>query len=276
MGDLGCDTAVQGDDGRYTATFSRDWEIWGPMGGYVAAVALRAAGAHSRFDRPASLVGHFLGVADFDEVELTTTTRRAASRAESIAVSMSQRGKPIFDALVWSVADGVAGLDHDRSHLGDVGPPEQYPTIAEHLARTGDESSPPYPFWNNFESRPLIWIDNWEEREPGEPVWESWERYIVEPDPGDLYLCAARLLVLVDVGSWPGVTRLHVDTKGLYAPSLDLAVQFHRIAPGSSPLFVRGESPSGADGLLGTHQQVWSRDRELLASGVSQLLCRPF
>ena len=132
---------------------------------------------------------------------------------------MSQRGNPIFDALVWSVADGVAGLDHDRSHLGDVGPPEQYPTIAEHLARTGDESSPPYPFWNNFESRPLIWIDNWEEREPGEPVWESWERYIVEPDPGDLYLCAARLLVLVDVGSWPGVTRLHVDTKGLYAPS---------------------------------------------------------
>ena len=97
----------------------------------------------------------------------------------------------------------------------------------------------------------------------------------VEPDPSDLYLCAARLLLLVDVGSWPGVTRLHVDTKGLYAPSLDLACQFHRIAPGVTPLFVRGESPSGADGLLGTHQQVWSPDRELLASGVSQLLCRP-
>ncbi|HEY5014616.1 MAG TPA: hypothetical protein VIK61_18165, partial [Acidimicrobiia bacterium] len=99
--------------------------------------------------------------------------------------------------------------------------------------------------------------------------------YVVEPDPSDLYLCAARLLVLVDVGSWPGVTRLHVDTKGLYAPSLDLACEFHRIAPGVAPLFVRGEAPSGADGLLGTHQQVWSPDRELLASGVSQLLCRP-
>jgi acyl-CoA thioesterase II len=275
MGDLGKDTAVRGGDGAYTANLSRDWEIWGPMGGYVAAVALRAAGAHSRFERPASIVGHFLGVAAFDEVQLTTTTRRAASRAESIAVSMTQGGKPIFDALVWSVATGVAGLDHDRSRMGDVGAPEQYPTVAENLARMDEAPNPPFPFWNNFESRPIKWVDNWDEREADEPVWESWERYVVEPDPSDLYLCAARLLVLVDVGSWPGVTRLHVDTKGLYAPSLDLACEFHRIAPGSSPLFVRGEAPSGADGLLGTHQQVWSRDRELLASGVSQLLCRP-
>jgi acyl-CoA thioesterase II len=276
MGDLGKDTAVLGGDGHYTSLLSRDWEIWGPMGGYVAAVALRAAGAHSRFDRPASLVGHFLGVAGFDdEVHLTTTTRRAASRAESIAVSITQEGKPIFDALVWSVAEGVAGLEHDCSRLGDIGPPEQYPTVLEHLARMGEEANPPYEFWNNFEQRPLEWLDNWEEREPTEPVWETWLRYLVEPDPSDLYLCAARLLVLVDVGSWPAVTRLHVDTKGLYAPSLDLACQFHRIAPGASPLFVRGESPSGTDGLLATHQQVWSRDRELLASGVSQLLCRP-
>jgi acyl-CoA thioesterase-2 len=276
MGDLGKDTAVRGGDGQYSATFSRDWEIWGPMGGYVAAVALRCAGAHSRFDRPASLVGHFLGVADFDhDVQVTTTTRRAASRAESIAVSMTQNGKPIFEALVWSVAEGVVGLEHDESDMGDIGPPEQYPTIEEHLERLGLEPDPPYRFWSNFEERPLEWIDDWEDRKPAAPVWAAWLRYLVEPDPNDLYLCAARLLVLVDVGSWPGVTRLHVDTKGLYAPSLDLACHFHRIAPGVEPLFVRGESPSGADGLLATHQQVWSRDRELLASGVSQLLCRP-
>src|SRR5947199_10840029 len=109
MGDLAIDTAVEGHDGRYTARFSRDWEIWGPMGGYVAAVALQAAGAHSRFDRPASLVGHFLGVADFREVQLTTVTKRAASRAESIAVSMTQDGKHVFEALVWNVAEVVKG-----------------------------------------------------------------------------------------------------------------------------------------------------------------------
>jgi acyl-CoA thioesterase len=277
MGDLGNDSAVRGGDGRYTATMARDWEIWGPQGGYVAAVALRAAGAHSRFSRPASIVGHFLGVADFTDVDIVTTTRRAASRAESIAVSMTQDGKPIFDALVWTVADDVAGLDHDYSHFpAHIGAPEDYPTVQENIARmTEPPDAPPFPFWNNFESRPIVWVERWEDRTPTDPVWESWERFVVEPDPSDLYLCAARLLVLVDVGSWPGVTRLHVDTKGMYAPSLDIACEFHRLAPGSAPLFVRGESPSGAEGLLATHQQVWSRDRELLASGVSQLLCRP-
>ena len=41
MGDLGQDTAVQlQPDGTYEASLSADWEIWGPMGGYVAAVAL--------------------------------------------------------------------------------------------------------------------------------------------------------------------------------------------------------------------------------------------
>src|SRR4051812_43115549 len=61
MGDLGIDTEVRAvGDGRYEATLSREWEIWGPMGGYVAAFALRAAGASSPFDRPATFSCHFL------------------------------------------------------------------------------------------------------------------------------------------------------------------------------------------------------------------------
>ena len=48
MGDLGVDTAVEAlGDGRYRAHVSRDWEIWGPEGGYIASLALRAAGAES-------------------------------------------------------------------------------------------------------------------------------------------------------------------------------------------------------------------------------------
>ena len=34
MGDLAADTAVtEVGEGRFVATLSRDWEIWGPMGG---------------------------------------------------------------------------------------------------------------------------------------------------------------------------------------------------------------------------------------------------
>jgi hypothetical protein len=35
------DTEVRERDGRLAATFSRDWEIWGPNGGYVSTTALR-------------------------------------------------------------------------------------------------------------------------------------------------------------------------------------------------------------------------------------------
>ena len=69
MGDFAVDTAIEGDAGHYRATLSRDWEIWGPNGGYVAAIALRAAGAESRFARPASFSAQFLSSARFEEVE---------------------------------------------------------------------------------------------------------------------------------------------------------------------------------------------------------------
>src|SRR5205823_4892878 len=83
MGNLAADTAVSGADGRYQATLSPDWEIWGPNGGYVASIALRAAGAHSAFDRPATFSCHYLAVARFDAVDLDVRTLRRTKRAES-------------------------------------------------------------------------------------------------------------------------------------------------------------------------------------------------
>ena len=84
MGDLAIDTAVErqrrplrrravartGRSGDRTAATSR-------------AIALRAAGAHSRFDRPVTLVGHFLGVADFDDRSTSRSRRCARPSARS-------------------------------------------------------------------------------------------------------------------------------------------------------------------------------------------------
>ena len=62
MGDLGLDTTLSPLDGaradgvvRFGVDLSDDWRIWTLNGGYVAAVALRAAGAVTSFDRPASM-----------------------------------------------------------------------------------------------------------------------------------------------------------------------------------------------------------------------------
>ena len=79
MGDLDHDTAVEDlGAGRYRASLQADWEIWGPCGGYVAAVALRAAGAESRQSRPASFFCHYLSVAAFGPVEVEVVPLRAA------------------------------------------------------------------------------------------------------------------------------------------------------------------------------------------------------
>ena len=118
MGDLEDDTRVEptGDrDGRYRAKLSPDWAIWGPNGGYVVAVALRAAGVALGRARPASIVAHILGVAAFDEVDLDVTLLRTSRYASSARVSMRQGDRPIVEALVWGLDPGGAALEHDAA-----------------------------------------------------------------------------------------------------------------------------------------------------------------
>src|SRR3954453_2458438 len=223
MGDLAADTHVEGRDGRYTARLSRDWEIWGPNGGYVAAIALRAAGAPSRFDRPASLVGHFLGVADFDQpLDIEVTTLREAKRAQSVRVSMSQPGQPVFDAMVWAVGD-VSGLEHHEAPMPEAPNPESLRSDAERLAELGEV--PHFRFWENFDVRSPKWIDDWDNRPPSEPVAEAWYRYTPRATFDDPWVDACRSLILLDALGWPAACRLHVRSEYI-APSIDLSVGF--------------------------------------------------
>jgi hypothetical protein len=106
VGDLTADTAVDGADGAYSARLSNEWEIWGPNGGYVASVAMRAGAAASRLARPASVTCHFLSGAKFGPVDLAVAHLRQAKRAESLRVTMTQEQRPVLEALVWMI-DGV-------------------------------------------------------------------------------------------------------------------------------------------------------------------------
>ena len=80
------------EDGRFTAFVHHDWEIWGPCGGYVAAIALRAAGAQSPFARPASFFCHYLSVAAFAPVDLLVTPLRSGRTVLAQRVEMTQEG----------------------------------------------------------------------------------------------------------------------------------------------------------------------------------------
>lgn len=277
MGNLAADLAVAAaGDGRWTATFSPDWEIWGPNGGYVAAVALRAAGAHSDQARPASLQCHYLGVGAFAEVEIETVSLRKGKRAESVRVSITQRGAPIAEALVWCVSDTLDGMVHDATVAPDVPPPGELKGLHELEPTSGNGG---FSFGKNFEQRPIGWVpwEEWMAREVLEPSVEQWMRYrpqaTFEDDP---YVDAARSVILLDTYQWPAAVRAYRPGElGYQAPSLDLSVSFHELDPTSEWLLVRASAPVARDGLVGGRAEIWSEAGRLLASGGQQMLCRP-
>jgi acyl-CoA thioesterase-2 len=274
MGALAEDTAVeQVDDGRYVARLSKDWEIWGPMGGYVAAVALRAAGAASPFERPASFNCHYLGVARFDEVQLTIVPTRVGRGTASQRVVVAQGDRPIMEANVWSIPAGTPGLEHDESGLPDGVPgPDETLTIAELL---GDDAPPPFPFWRNFTQKPLQFQKEWPPPGPLEAVWRSWLRFEPWTPTADPWLAAARLVLLADLPSWPSGHRAHAHREhGFYAPTLDLQVSLLDLAADEPWLLLEGTSPVAADGLMAFTSRLWTPAGRLVATGGGQTLFR--
>jgi acyl-CoA thioesterase-2 len=278
MADLGTDTAVvavAGDGARYTAHISDEWEIWGPCGGYVASVALRAAGAATRFERPASFACHYLGVAAFDAVELEVTSLRAGRTTESLRVSMTQSGRPILDAMVLTVDANHVGLQHDVTEMPIVPEPRSVASVAERMAELG-ESEPMFRFWNNIDSRPIQWRDDWPPTEPLDPVWRQWERFVPTATFDDPWIDASRALMWIDVGGWPAASGHHAwKDPPWVAVNVDLYAAFHAPRPESEYLLLDATAPIAADGLIGYTSRVWEEDSTLVASGGGQLLCRP-
>ena len=107
MGDLAADTEIERlDDGRFRAAPSRNWEIWGPMGGYIASFALRAVGATVADGLlPASLSAHSLGVARFEPIEISVVERRTGRSAGSHRVWENLDAKPIGFEQQWPSAN---------------------------------------------------------------------------------------------------------------------------------------------------------------------------
>jgi acyl-CoA thioesterase len=281
MGDIGLDTQVTEVDDpaadgarRFTALVKSDWEIWGPEGGYVAAIALRAAGAASPFDRPASFFCHYLSVAAFEPVDLVVTPLRSGRTVLAQRVEMTQQGRPILHAMVWSVGQ-VEGLVHSDLRPPQVADPDALKSWEE-LMPDGD--GPPFRFWDNFDQRPIDYVLEWPPPGPLEPTWRTWLRAAPSSAAApidDPWVDAARTLIVLDVMSWPAGHRPHAHVEhGFIAPSLDLYASFQHLALGEEWLLLDGHSPVADDGLLSWNGRVWTRDFRLVASGGGQALFR--
>jgi len=272
VGDFERDTRVEGGDGRYRAVLSEDWRIWGPNGGYLAAIALRAVGREAGIPRPASFSGHFLSVGRFDAVELQVEAIRVGKRSESFRVRMLQDGKPLLEAMVRTAAAG-AGLEHDVATMPEVESPERLRNAEQLVADLGLATEAPFPFWQNLEARP-VWPERWAEPpQPRAPIFREWLRFRPRDTFDDPWTDAARSLLLIDTLSWPAAVQPHGRDHGFTAPNLDVTAWFHRSAPGEAWLLADHASEIAAGGLMGTTARIWSPRGELLASGGAQLFC---
>jgi acyl-CoA thioesterase len=267
-------TRLDGDGGRYSARLSRAWEIWGPNGGYLAAIALRAAGSQAELEQPASFNCHFLRSPDFGRVELDVTFLKRSRRSEALAVRMTQQGKLVLEALVRTAAE-APGYEHQKTQAPDVLPPAALKTTDELWA---EHERPPFPFWNNIERRPIDQsrrlIGQSTTTEPGAPVVREWARFRPKACFDDPFVDAARSLVLLDTYGWPAAYRMHPDGPYI-APNLDTSAWFHRFSPRSAWLLIDHECLVGHRGLLGVSGRVWNTDGQLLATGSAQLCCLP-
>jgi acyl-CoA thioesterase II len=282
MGNFEVDTRVEGADGHYTANISEEWRVWGPAGGYVAAIALRAAAMEARIKRPASFSGHFLRIGKFDAVDLEVTPVHMGRRSESISVMMRQDGRPIFQAIVRTAAEGE-GLEHDVAQMAAVPGPEGLKTWPEIIPPEWVEQGPPYPFWNNVENR-IIDLDRALEgldreikglpRPAFPPEWRQWYRFVPQATFDDPFVDAARALVLMDILAWPAASQPHSDAE-YQAPNLDVTCWFHQ--PGHDSEFLLGEyeCQTARAALMNATGRVWAEDGRLLATGGAQLLCVP-
>lgn len=268
MADFLADTRVEpaGDEGgRFRAALSPNWAVWGPNGGYVAAIALRAAMAHSRLPRPASFHCHFLTVGEFAPVELRVHSLGGGRRAESLRVDVAQGERRLLAATAWMVDDGLEGFEHDFGTAPDVPRPEALRSYGE-LA--GDEYEQWYPIWRSIEGRPVRWREP-----PGQPRWHTWLRFTETPVP-DRRADALRQLFWLDFPGWNATIAAHPWPFRFLTPNLDLTVQFHRFAPDAGWILADGVVPLAREGLLGCTSRLWSEDGALLATGTSKHMCR--
>jgi acyl-CoA thioesterase II len=272
VGDIERQTAVERiGEGRFRAMVHPDWEIWGPCGGYVAALALRAAGVEGNLGRPASFYCHYLSVASFAPVELEVTPLRAGRTVLAQRVGIRQEERPVLEAMVWSVGE-VEGLEHEDVVAPDVPDPDALPAWAD---LRPDEDRRPMPFWENFDQRPLQWSEEWPPPGPQPPTWRAWVRARPTATFADPWVDAARSLIVLDVGSWPAGSRPHMHLEPPFiAPSLDLYASFQYPGSSSDWLLLDAHSPVAHGGLLSWTGRVWSRQCRLVASGGGQAVFR--
>ena len=269
MGALHVDTAIREENGRLFADLSRDWEIWGPNGGYVSAIALRAAGARApEGHRPATLSVQYVGVGGFGPTEAVVTPVKQGRSAWLMNVALQQDGKVFLQAQVWTT-NRTGGPVTAEASIPRVPPPAELKTYEEHIGAPAD-----HVFWRNFDAKPLVFTPMDAPRQQRPAVLQEWYRFkgFESQDP---FADLGRAVVLLDTMVWPTHHRGRAEASDYIAPSLDLTVWFHEPGGPAEWLMFDGVADTAREGLIHGHARIWTEDGRLVATGGSNLLHTP-
>ena len=260
-------TALTTTSDGYVAVLDPAWDIWGPAGGYLAAISLRAVRERAiEGHRPVTITGQFVRVARPGTLDVTIEPIKESSSA-LCTVTLAQDGKPVFLAQVWTTARNDFSLPVVPV-MPEVPQPAMLRDQNEIMAERGVQQN---KFWSNLESRPVHFrLYN----DPLPPVLNQyrWTRFREWSNGEDWFYDAMRTALLIDLGIWPGHWHQLTETGSYLAPSLDLTVYFHNREPAGDWLLSDANSDVSGDGLISGRVRIWSNDGRALATGSGNCL----
>nr|WP_321359650.1 thioesterase family protein [uncultured Hyphomonas sp.] len=257
-------------EGRWRVDLPKSWGLWSPAGGFITALALRAAGEASGLPRPASMTCHFLRMGKYAPAEVRVETVKAGKRSELLQVELIQDGKTLLLCHVWTVPDTLAGLEHDDTQE-ELPAPESVPSFEEQYP---DE--PSHPFFHHFEQRPIRGTPHKGDA-ARDPELTGFYRFTPLAISGDAFADAGRAIILMDAFGWLAQYPAH-PTDGpspWIAPNIDYHYRFHRPTSHADWLHMRVRAPVAENGLMATDGEIRDTEGHLLVSGSSQLMCLP-
>ena len=272
------DTAVHADGDGFIGNLPPAWGIWGPNGGFMAAVCLRASAARVAVgQRPVTLSVQYLGRPAFGDVDLRVDTVKPGSTACHNIV-LAQGGVTLLQAQLWTTSRNQ-GPDVATAVMPDIPGPAGLENLRDYKARRGETE---HPFWQNLEARPIGFASapDADTPDPGlQPnMLRQWTRFQGWQPTDDVFLDAGRAALLIDTLVWPAHARGRGSSgpgPDYVAPSLDLTVWFHQAAGPADWLLADVHADTAGQGLIHGAARVWSDDGRLIATGGSQLLVVP-
>ena len=255
-------TTVTAAGSGYTVDLDAGWDIWGPAGGYIAAIALRAVRERvSPGHRPVTLTGQFVRVAKPGRLDVQIEVIKQGGTALFV-VTLAQGGQPVFLAQVWTTARS------DASHpvqpmMPGVPSPDTLRGQDEIVAERGIQQ---LAFWTNIEGRPVEFRTHTDPPASGSRHrrWMRFRDWQLSDDP---FLDAMRSVLLIDIAIWPAHWYRLTDAAAYVAPSLDLTVWFHGGDPATEWLLSDADADVSANGTISGNVRIWSEDGRVIATG---------